>query len=181
MRSLPSPLILTIALGLTLAAPPAVRADDQDVVPTGNHVGKVTLPLATVVADPNAGENVQITGSLLVKTVIRYVPGNPCKVQTSFKLGKDAAAVGMTSGSPYTLQGKGSLKYSWVPNNPMRAIDHTGVLVAWPSNPGYPGNPVRVHFHVDYDAASGNVSGASIDFPSNPVLGACHPVAQVCN
>lgn len=140
----------------------------------------MTLSLNTMVADPNTMENVQITGSLLVKTVINYTPINPCKVLTSFKLGKDVLAVGMTSGNPYTVKGKGTVKTNWVPTAPIKGVDHTGLLVVTPVNPIIPGNPMRVHYHVDYDTA-GNVSGSLIDFPINTIINACHPIAQVCN
>ena len=180
----PTVLLLTLAL----LVPAVAHADPNPYfVPFGNHVGKVTLPLSTTVVDPNTLENVQISGSILVKTVIKYVPGNPVKVLTSFKLGKDAAAIGLASGNPYTLKGNGAVKYKWSPESPIKSVDHTGILVVIPpnpvipGNPVVPGNPVRLHYHVDFDAVSGDVSGSFIDFPGNPILNTCTPIAQVCN
>ena len=53
----------------------------------------------------------------LLKTAIRYVPSNPCKVLTSFKPAADV--VGMTTGDTYTIKGKGTLKYDWFPGDPI--------------------------------------------------------------
>ena len=169
-----------LLLTFVLLVPAVAHADPNPYfVPFGNHIGKVTLPLSTIVVDPN--ENVQLSGSILVKTVIKYVPGNPVKVLTSFKLGKDAAAIGLASGNPYTLKGNGTIKYKWIPESPMKSVDHTGILLVIPGNPVVPGNPVRLHYHVDFDTTSGDVSGALIDFPASPILNTCTPIAQVCN
>ena len=53
--------------------------------------------------------------------------------------------------------------------------------MVFPGNPVIPGNPVRVHYHVDYDIETGEVSGSLLDFPGTPMLNTCHPIAQVCN
>jgi hypothetical protein len=177
-------LLAAAALLTDLCASPVFA--DGDVVPIGNHVANVTIPMDTMVADPNTLETVHLTGSLLVKTQIKYAPGNLCKVQTQFKLGKDVAAVGMTSGDPYKVKGKGTVKYNWFPQNPVKGVDHTGLLVVIPpapiipGNPVFPPNPIRVHYHVDYDTA-GNVSGSLVYLPISPIVAACHPIAQVCN
>jgi hypothetical protein len=105
-----------------------------------------------------------------ISTSIGSSSGMPGRTSfPGFKLGKDVIAIGMTSGNPYTLKGKGTIKSNWVPNNPAKAIDHTGTIGITPADPITPGNPVRVHIHVDYDGAS-NVTASAIDFPSGPVL-----------
>jgi hypothetical protein len=38
-----------------------------------------------------------------------------------------------------------------------------------------------VHYHVDFDPMTGDASGSLIDTPSNPVIGVCSAIAQVCN
>jgi hypothetical protein len=163
---------------LALCAPSLVHADGTTV---GKHVAALTVPIDTVVTDPNTSEDVHITGSLLVKTNVHYIPGNPVKVQTAFKLGKDVTGTGMTSGDPYKIKGSGALKYNWLTGDHITAVDHTGIITEIPGNPVIPGNPIRVHVHVDYNAATGDASGALVDFPNTPTFNTCSAIAQVCN
>lgn len=184
--------LMLAILVLTFPLAPAVQAD-QDIVPA-KVTTKLALPLDTTYHDANTNEDVHVTGTLLVKQVINYqpnnpikgYPGNPCKISDSYKLGTDVVAVGMTSGNPYIVKGKGTLKYAWPPN-PWKSLDQHGVLVGIPNNPCTPNNPcvpndpIRIHYHVDYDPQTGLSTGSTIDFPSNPVApGACVAIAQVC-
>lgn len=171
---------------LALTSAPCVHADPAPPL-LGNFVAKFSIPVDTVAADPNTMEDVHITGSISAKTIVHYIPPNPIKVLTSFKPGKDLTGVGMTSGSRYRIKGKGIQKYDWYPGLPIKAVDHTGILVAIPPNPVVPPNPVippnpiRVHLHVDYDALTGNAVGSTVDFPTSALPSTCTATAQVCN
>jgi hypothetical protein len=61
------------------------------------------------------------------------------------------------------------------------SLDRSGMLVEIPANPVIPGNPIRVHVHVDYASATGEASGATVDFPDTPTFNMCSAIAQVCN
>ena len=166
-----------VLLALPLASP--ALADPAPPL-VGNFTAKLIIPIDTLAADPNTLENVHITGSVLVKTIIRYFPPNPIKILTSFKPGREASGVGMTSGDLYTIKGNGTQKYDWLPGASIKAVDHTGLLIAVPGNPVMPTNPVRVHLHVDYDPFTGAALGSTVDFPATPLADTCTTTAQVC-
>ena len=173
--------IVALVLLAFVTAARQVRAQDAGLL-EGTHAASQLLAVDIVQFDANAGEDIHITGSLLAKAVIKYAsPLDPCKVVTSFKNGKDLVGVGMTSGTPYTVSGKGKTKYVWVPPNPIKALDHTGVLIAVPPNPTVPPNPVRVHIHYDADPLTGDFTGVSLEHLTAPVVNTCTAIAQVCN
>ena len=168
----------SIVSSMALALLAAARAD-QDIVPIGNHVAKLAIPIDMTVADPNSEEHVHITGSLLVKTSIRYWPNNPIKVLTSFKPARDLAAVGMTTGDPYMIKGKGTLKYNWAPGIPIEGVNCTGILVSFPVDPIYRPTLIRARYDVDSDPASGDATESLIDVPPTPIADVCAPIAQI--
>jgi hypothetical protein len=130
MRCGPARLAVIVAAVLALPQPGAAH-------PNAPIKTQLTVPFSGVVYHPTTAEHVAISGSLAVKTVVNYLPGNPVlpnnpiapsnpiKVITNYKLTSGTTATGQTTGASYKLKGSGVTQYSV------------------PSNPVFPGNPVR--------------------------------------
>lgn len=172
-----SPLLL--ALALLLAAAPAARSDDQDVVPEPIKTS-VAIPFSGLVFDPDTNEDVLVAGSLLVK-VTANIPNNPVKITNRYKLGPDVSAVGQTSGAAYQVKGANTVKY-FLPQNPVRYVVQHATFQLSPPTPIVPPSPVRtwqLQYQVEYDAA-GQLASTQAILVAPPGPGACLTVATVC-
>jgi hypothetical protein len=153
MRFGPARLAVIVAGVLALPQPGAA-------LPNSPVKTQLTVPFSGVVYHPATAEHVAISGSLAVKTVVRYsVPGNPVtpnnpifasnpiKVVTGYKLVTGTTATGQTTGASYELKGSGVTQYVTpanpaYPSKPIRTVSQYAVFRMTPGNPIVPGNPM---------------------------------------
>jgi hypothetical protein len=192
MTSRPARLALLVAL--VLLVPRAAGA-----YPTGTVKTSVTIPFSGVVFHPATNENVSVTGTVAVKTLVKYIPPNPIfpndpvippnpiKIKNGYKLAKDATAIGQTTAGSYMLKGTSTLKFiapsdPFYPNNPVRSLTQYAYFTMIPGNPVVPGDPiktVRVRYQLNFDENGALTASQAVIVPE-PAIAECVPLAAVC-